>query len=64
MGDKQKASLLEVKKPVSATSISTRADRVHGENISKSDILLVNNFQIYFNHQQTYQLVSSHHLKY
>ena len=31
MGDKQKASLLEVKKPVSATSISTRADRVHGK---------------------------------
>jgi hypothetical protein len=32
IGDRQKASTLEVKKPVSATSTSnTRADRVHGE---------------------------------
>lgn len=36
-GDKQKASTLEVKKPVSATSTSnTRADRVHGELLRNS----------------------------
>ena len=34
IGDRQKASILESKKPLSATSTSnTRADRVHGKII-------------------------------
>jgi len=33
IGDRQKASILESKKPLSATSTSnTRADRVHGKS--------------------------------
>lgn len=39
IGDRQKASTMEVKKPVSATSTSnTRADRVHGKCTSQGQV--------------------------
>lgn len=58
MGDKQKTSLLEVKKPVSSTSTSnTRADRVHGEikQLTLQIKLLIKNLQ------RTIQHISKHH---
>lgn len=69
IGDKLKASIMESKKPLSATSTSnTRADRVHGMiNFITSYAVFLKYISIYifffrFHQQQIHQKVFNYHI--